>query len=483
MDLAFTGAVELAERLRRRELSAVELLDAMLERVERLNGRINAIVVERATAAREEAAILDRELAAGSLRGPLHGVPLTVKESYDLAGTASTFGRPERRAHRAEQDAAAIARLKGAGAVIFGKTNVPKDLADWQSFNAVYGVTVNPWNPDLSPGGSSGGAAAALAAGLTPLELGSDIGGSIRVPAHFCGVCGHGPSFGLVPLRGHAINPGSPPNDLAVGGPMARGIADLTLAFEVLHGPDAPASAVWRLDLPHEPRHRLHRFRIAVLTDAAAFPVDGPVRGALARLAEGLRREGAAVTLEPELPRPAVELYRLYIALLRGATSARLTDSEAEALAARARAVPADARGYEPLMLAGLTQSHRAWLGHHAERFRLTQAWAAWFAGFDALVCPVATTTAFPHMQGVPKVAQQVEVNGSPRPAADSYFWLGLATTAGLPVTTVPIGRDARGLPIGAQVIGPAYHDRRTLRLAGLIEQAFGGFVPPPGWA
>lgn len=483
MSLGFAAAGELAQRLRRRELSAVELLATVLERGTRLNGRINAIVVHREAAARNEAAALDAELAVGRLRGPLHGVPMTVKESFDLAGTASTFGRPERREHLATEDAVAVARLRRVGAVIFGKTNVPKDLADWQSFNAVYGATVNPWDSGRSPGGSSGGAAAALAAGLTPLELGSDIGGSIRLPAHFCGVYGHSPTYGLVPMRGHAPVAGSPPSDLAVAGPLARTVSDLALAFELLQGPDAPASAAWRLDLPGEPRDRLAQFKIAVVGDVPDFPVDGATRAALAELADGLRRAGAAVTLEPPLPAPAPDLYRLYIALLRGATSARLTDAEAELLAQRSAALPGNAAGYEPLMLRGLTQSHRAWLGHHAERHRLQAAWAAWFAEFDALVCPVATTPAFPHMRGVPKAAQRVEVDGAPRPAADNYFWLGLATTAGLPATTLPIGRDAGGLPIGAQIIGPVYHDRRTLRLAALIEAAFGGFVPPPGWA
>ncbi len=460
-------------------LSAAEALEDGLRRAEQGNPALNAIIAWRLPEARAEAAAADAARAAGAPVGPLHGVPMTVKESFDVAGLPTTLGHPDWRDHRAERDSVAVARLKAAGAIIFGKTNVPKDLADWQSDNAVYGRTLNPWDTTRSPGGSSGGAAAALAAGLTDLEIGSDIGGSIRMPAHFCGVYGHKPTYGIVPMRGHGLDPDGAPSDLSVAGPLARCPADLEIALRVLAGPDGDDAAAWRFTPPPEPRTALRDFRVAVITDDATYPVDAPIAAAVRSVAETLRSAGARVAIDPPWPKPSAAQSALYVALLRGATSERLSDADAAAIAAQAAGLPPDANDYRAQMLRGLSQSHAAWHRANQARQHLRQAWRDWFGDYDALICPVAPFVAFRHIVDIPKPDQRADINGEPRPVSDAYFWLGLATLSYLPATTIPAGATSGGLPIGAQIIAPAYQDLRCLRLAGLLEAAHGGFRRP----
>ncbi|CAN0555492.1 unnamed protein product, partial [Laminaria digitata] len=257
MDPWFMGAAELAAEIRGKRISSTELLDGYLDRIGRHNPALNAIIILDEDAARQAAKVADDTLAAGAEVGPLHGVPMTIKESFDLAGHPSTFGRPERHDHKAARDALTVERLKAAGAIVMGKSNVPRDLAEWQSFNEIYGVTVNPFDKSRTPGGSSGGASAALAAGLTGLEMGSDIGGSIRVPAHCCGIYGHKPTYGIVPLRGHAMGPDEADQDIMVAGPLARRALDLRLSIDITAGADPEAAGAWRLDLPDENGTRL----------------------------------------------------------------------------------------------------------------------------------------------------------------------------------------------------------------------------------
>lgn len=482
MNPCHMGATELAAAIAAGRISAEEALEAYLSRTGKHNPTLNAIVVIDADAARADARAADAALAAGHPVGPLHGVPMTVKESFDLAPHPSTFGRPERRNHRAERDALAVERLKSAGAVVFGKTNVPKDLADWQSFNEIHGATVNPWNTERTPGGSSGGAAAALAAGLTALEFGSDIGGSIRIPAHCCGVYGHKPTYGIVPLRGHAFSPDDAESDILVGGPLARSVDDLAAALDIAAGADPEAGGAWRLDLPGEPRRRLREFRLAVVTDDARYPVNGDTRAALNAVADFLEAEGAVVLRDPVLPLPAEELWLLYLGLLRGATSGRLSDAEAEAIAVQAAATDPDDSGYAAVMLRGLSQSHHRWLKTNDRRARLRRKWREFFGGVDAVIAPMMATAAFPHIRNVAKADQQLDVDGRLRPISDTYYWIGLASATGLPATVAPAGVDRDGLPIGLQIIGPEFHDRRCLTLAGLLEKGFRRFVPPPAY-
>ena len=482
MELHYKGALELADAIRQREISCVEALDLYLDRIDRFNSALNAIVVFDTETAREAAKAADSALANGNVVGQLHGVPITVKESFDLAGHPSTFGRPNRRDHRATHDALSVERLKDAGAIIMGKTNVPLDLSDWQSFNEIYGDTVNPWDSTRSPGGSSGGASAALAAGLTGLEIGSDIGGSIRVPAHFCGVYGHKPTYGIVPLRGHALTPDDAEMDILVAGPLARRAEDLRVALDLIAGTDPEAPGAWKLNLPNETRTDMHDFRIAVITNDTAYPVDNDTSSAIEDVAHHLQTEGATVLRNPPLPLPSGEMWQLYLNVLRGATSGWKSDAEANAAARQAAEHDPSDNTYGPVMLRSISQRHQAWLHVNDQRSRLRASWRSFFGNVDALIVPMMATAAFPHIRGIAKENQYLDVDNVQRPISDTYFWIGLASAAYLPATLAPAGISREGLPIGMQIIGPEGHDRRCIALATALEQGFRKFTPPPGF-
>lgn len=481
-DLHFMSATELAQLIAAGKCSSRELVDLSIARIERHNPAINAVVVRLFDQAREQADQADRARVAGNRLGPLHGVPMTVKECFDVIGTAATFGHPERRDHRPTRNAVAVERLLQAGAIVLGKTNVPKDLADWQSHNALYGVTNNPWDVTRTPGGSSGGASAALAAGLSALELGSDVGGSIRMPAHCCGVYGHKPTYGVVPLTGHSMTPNANPGDIQVAGPLARSAHDLDIALRLIAGPDGAMARAWSLRLPEPKAAQLRGHRVAVITSDEAFPVDLDTQRVARRLADALRHEGAEVTCDPPLPIPSRDYYELYIALLRAATSGRRSPAEIAMFAAKAAATdPAD-RSYEAIMLRGLAQNHRQWIAHDDARQQLRAGWQTFFDRYDAVIMPIATTPAFAHEFDVPRHLHQVDIDGALRPIADNYFWIGVAGVAYLPATAIPAGRSASGLPIGMQIVGPEFADLTCIALARHLERAHCRFVPPPAF-
>jgi amidase len=477
---AFDSATNLTTRLRSGDITSIDLVELYLSRIALHNPAINAVVAPQFEVAREAALAADDALARGEEPGLLHGLPITVKESYDVAGLPSTFGLSGLKDNIARVDSLPVARLKAAGAIILGKTNVPPNLADWQTINPVYGTTVNPWDFARTPGGSSGGSAAALAAGFSALEIGSDIGGSIRMPAHYCGVWGHKPSFGLVPARGHGKPGQTAPSDISVYGPLARSAADLGLALDILAGPDPEAGPGWRLDLD-APVPRLDKtFRVAVWADDPEFPVDAEVSGAIRAAAASLRAAGITVD---EVARPAFgsrDCFEIYVHLLRAATSGRQSDTEWQANTDAAAALdPAD-RSYRALLLKGNILTHREWVGFQQRRHDLIAAWRAFFGGFDLLLCPAASTTAFPMFGDVPKFARSVIVNGRDEPSANDYFWVGLPSVAYLPATTAPIGLSRAGLPIGAQIIGRFGADKACIALAGILEKQHRGFAIPP---
>ncbi|MFB6449674.1 amidase [Bradyrhizobium tunisiense] len=475
----------LLDALRARKMSASELLEHTIARIEALDGQINAIIVRDFDRARDAARAADAALARGE-RLPLLGIPVTLKEPFNVAGLPTTWGFPHFRDFRPAEDALVVSRLKAAGAVIIGKTNIPIGLRDFQSYNEIYGTTNNPWDLSRSPGGSSGGCGAALAAGFSPLSIGSDIGGSIRVPSHFCGVFGHKPSLGLVPLRGYSLPPAPPvpgQGDLAVVGPMARTASDLALALDVIAGPDETRDGIgYRLALP-APRHDdLKNFRILVIDTHPLMPTGDAVRSAIGRLADRLDRSGARVArASPSLPDLA-ESARLYMKLLNGARSPRLTPAalaEAQGLAAT---LAPDDRSLQAQRARGWGMLHREWLATDAARLQLQQKWHQFFREFDAVIYPAAAVPAFPQDQSEPFDARQLDIDGKLYNYSDACFiWADPASTCGLPATAVPIERTPSGLPIGVQIIGPYLEDRTTIALAGLIEREFGGFVPPPG--
>jgi amidase len=479
--LEFQTATELLRRLASREIGCLELLDHFIERVERLDGAVNAVVVRDFDRARERARLLDNAAGHSGPFGPLHGLPMTIKESFHLAGAPTTFGFPEFRDNVATSNAVVVDRLLAAGAVIFGKTNVPPGLMDGQSWNEVYGRTNNPWDLGRTPGGSSGGSAAALAAGLTGLELGSDIASSIRNPAHYCGLFGHKPTWGVAPQRGHMLTELLQPIDIGVVGPLARSAADLELALSIIAGPEAAEAAAWSLSLPPARQESLADFRVGLVLDDDFAEVDAPVRAQLETLGDFLAREGAKVSPGARPAFDSRELYILYMILLRAAGSAGLTDAELAENRERAAGASLDTRDVAVANAYGASLPHRDWLRLDEARRRVQATWAAFFEDHDVLLCPVLSTAAFPHSQ-VPPQQRTLTVNGREVPFENQLFWAGFAGAAHLPATVAPIGLSPEGLPIGVQIIGPRYGDLTTLRLARLLEERYRAFVPPPGY-
>ncbi|HEX7075937.1 MAG TPA: amidase [Hyphomicrobiaceae bacterium] len=481
LDMPFRSARELAAEIKRKSISASELLELFLKRVEVFNPKLNAIVATLPEA-RERAKAADEALARGEDWGPLHGVPMTVKESFDVVGLPTTWGVPELKENYPTRNALAVDRFLNAGAVLFGKTNVPLYLADWQSFNAVYGTTNNPWDLARAPGGSSGGSAAALAAGLTGLEAGSDIGASIRNPAHYCGVYGHKPTWGICPPRGQALPGIVAQTDISVIGPMARSADDLELGLSIMAGPDEIDGAGWRLELPASRRSRLGAFKVAVMLDDPCSEVDLAVQDRIAAVADFLAKQGATVS---HTARPAVdtrEAHALYIALLRAATSARQTDEMvAKNKEIAAHIDPADESYYARMVRANV-MLHRDWLAYNNRRHQMRLAWAEFFREWDVLICPAAASAAFPHDHEGERHERTITVNGKQVPTTDQLFWAGYSGVVYLPSTVAPAGFTPEGLPVGVQIVGPQYGDLTCIALARMLEREYLGFTPPPGF-
>ena len=467
--------------IRERQVGCLELTEHFIDRIDKHDGDLNAVVVRDFDAARSAARAADAALAGGVVAGPLHGVPITIKESYDVAGLPTTWGNPALASTRAASDAEAVAALRGAGAIVLGKTNVPLNLGDFQSYNAIYGATSNPWDRARTPGGSSGGAAAALAAGLSALELGSDIGGSIRVPAHFCGVYGHKPSWPIVPPQGHALPGMIAGPDLGVCGPLARTADDLALALGVLARPEPLDRRGWRVALPETRQTALRDFRVALWPEDLLCPVSREISDRVASVGEALARQGARVSDSARPAFDAARAHEAYQALVNVEISALLSDEEyARVAAAVAALAPGDTSRRAQLMRSA-AMSHRDWLRLNHEREQRRYVWRAFFEQWDVLICPVYATPAFPHDHG-PVGRRTLDVDGVARPYHESMFWTGLPIASYLPATAFPTGLSTQGLPIGLQAIGAEGDDCTTLELARLLERELGGFQPPPGY-
>jgi amidase len=479
----FRSARQLAAMIRKKQIGCLELLDLYLTRVEKYNPALNAIIAMDADGARQRARAADRALARGRDVGTLHGVPMTIKESYDVVGMPTTWGVPELKDNYPPRNALAVDRFLAAGAVLFGKTNVPLYLADWQSFNSIYGTTNNPWDPGRTPGGSSGGSAAALAAGLTGIEAGSDIGSSIRNPAHYCGVFGHKPTWGVASPRGQALPGRVAATDISVVGPLARSADDLELALGVMAGPDEIDAAGWRLGLPAPTRKELRQFRVAIMYTDPNSEVDQAVQDRLQALADflGRRRVKLSDRARPDID--TVELHRVYVHLLRAATSGRQTDQEFQSNLEKARRLQADDESYFARMMRAYTMYHRDWLAWNERRHQLRLRWAEFFKEWDLLLCPAAASAAFPHDHAGERHERTIDVNGKRVPTTDQLFWAGYSGVAFLPASVAPCGLTPDGLPVGVQIVGPQYGDRTTIHFARLLEREFQPFTPPPGYA
>ena len=478
----YTTASELLRMLAAREVSARELADAAISRIEALDGKIDAVVVRDFDRARTAADAADAALVRGEQR-PLLGLPMTVKEQYNVAGLPTCWGYKRFRDWRPDFDALAVQRLKAAGAIILGKTNVPEGLSDWQSTNDVYGATNNPWDFGRTPGGSSGGAAAALAAGFVPLELGSDIGGSLRAPAHYCGVFAHKPSIDLIPQRGSGF-PGSPPipvkGDMSVIGPMARSAADLALELQALAGPDDEWDGIgYKLALPPARHDKISDYRVLVLDMHPLCPTAESVRAALNGLAERLSRQGCTVLRShPDLPDLA-RTTRNYCELLAATFSTDLRPEIRLRHEAAALALSPDDMTITAAWLRGTVMSQAAWVKTSRIRAGLRARWQTLFRDVDVLLCPAMPTPAFPH-DHLPQETRRLKIDSHSVDYDDQVIWCAPATPMGLPATVAPIAHSPEGLPIGVQIVGGYLGDLTTIAFAGHIERAFGGFVPPP---
>ena len=477
-ELAYSSAVAIAEKIRRREISSREAVDYFLARVEALDKRINSVVTIDAERARAEADAADAALARGEVRGPLHGVPMTVKDSFQTAGMRTTSGAPELAEFIPKEDAWPVARLRAAGAIIFGKTNLPIYAGDLQSHNEVFGTTNNPYDLSRTPGGSSGGSAAALACGFTPLELGSDIGGSIRLPSHMSGVAGHKPSYGIVPAHGQI--PGPPGTltlaDLAVSGPMARTVEDLKLGLDIMAGPNRWDHPAWRLRLPPPRRRTLKQYRVAAWLDDPACRVEPESRDLLENAAQTLASAGALVDRDA---RPAFTLEKVadtFFALLQAALAGGVSLDRIEAYAAAAGKTPAaNTRRL-------VAMRHRQWLSYNERRLQMRKRWEEFFTDWDAVLLPVMPCPAIPHDHSEPQASRTALVGGEQQPYWNLITWMAPAGACYLPATVVPVGCLENGLPVGIQIVGAYLEDRTTLDLARRLLAILGGCPRPPGF-
>ncbi len=481
-DLAFRSATDLAAALRRKEIGALELLEHYLARVERHDAALNAVVVRDFDRARERAKAADAARARGEDWGPLHGVPMTVKESYNVAGLPTTWGVPEMKGNIARSNALAVDRMLGAGATIFGKTNVPYLLSDLQSYNAIYGTTNNPWDLSRGPGGSSGGSAAALASGMTGLEIGSDIGGSIRNPAHFCGVYGHKPTWGILSPRGHALADVISPTDISVVGPLARSIEDLMLAVELMTARDPLDAPGLKVDLPAPRTRALKEMKVGVWRTDPIMPVGAEVAARLDHVVQAARAAGAEVIEIERPPFDVAEAWAIYQFLLFAVLLSRQPDARYAELVKQAEALDPNDNSDRAIMLRGGTCRYRDWAMHNERRARLRAHWAEFFGKVDVLLAPICVVPAFPHQQEGEPADRTLDVDGKAQSYWRHIFWAGITGVALLPSTVFPAGLTPGGLPVGIQAIGPEYGDRMCLEFARAIGQVIGGFQPPPGY-
>jgi amidase len=457
-------------------ISAVELLKAEFARHEATRTTLNAVVAIDLDKALAQAGAVDDLRSRGEPVGLLAGLPMTVKDTFDVAGLAASSGLAALRA-RMPEDAAAVRHARAAGAVIWGKTNTPVLAGDWQTFNALYGTTNNPWDPARTTGGSSGGAAAALAAGVTALEIGSDIGGSLRVPASLCGVYSHKPTWGLVDQHGHVPpTPGSwSERDLNVVGPMARSARDLRLLLAVLE--DGPLAA-------KAPPSDLKAAKIALWLDEPSFPLDPEVRAVIESFAAELAAAGAQVTpiASPVHAPTLIGAYQTLLGAVLGEDMPPGMIRSMERL--RGWAKWRMSRGAGPTSTAAMTlaytATHREWMAADAVRNRLRRDIAPLFDKFDVILAPIAPVTAFPHDHRPFAKRRLTMSNGQAIPYTAMLNWIGLATALHLPATAIPAGPAASGLPVGVQLIGPLNGDGKTLALAQAIEENVRGFTPPP---
>ena len=479
--MIFDSAHEILEKIKQREVSSLEVLESFLAQVEKVNPKINAIVALDAERAKEKAIEADNKINLKSKLGPLHGLPMTIKDAFEVEGIVSTGGNPAWKDNIPKRNAEAVQRLVDAGAIIFGKTNVPFLSSDLQSFNKIYGTTNNPWDLERTPGGSSGGSAAALAAGMTPLELGSDIGGSIRVPAHFCGLYGHKPSYNIISEVGHMPPPpGSilTGNGLSVAGPLARSPEDLEIALDVLVSAQEQDSQAWKVKLPKARTKKTKELKIAVWPDEPYAEADNEITNLIKETAEDLKHAGAKVETV-DLPISFEEIDKIYSLLLNPLMLAGSPKETFETLAKLNESLDPNDVSELAKVARGSVLKHADWVLVNAMRQNMRQKWREFFNKFDVILCPTCITPAFKHNHN-PVHERKLTINGKDDEYLRATLWAGPAVSAGLPSTNVPIGMSSNNLPISMQITGPYLEDKTCLEVAKVVRNLRGGFKIPP---
>ncbi len=481
-DPNFGTASDAVQAIRSGAISSSELTEHVYTRIKKFNPRINAFIALLEEQATERAKRADEVLAAGKVWGPLHGLPILVKDVFPTAGVRTTSGSKTLENYIPREDAVAVARLKQAGAIIIGKTNMPEFAGDLQSYNDIAGTTHNPWDLTRTPGGSTGGGAAALAAGMGFLELGSDIGGSIRTPSHFCGIYGLKPTLNLVPAEGHIPPPPGQTlamRDLGVAGPMARCAQDLLLELEVVAGPGPEDATAYSWHLPSPRGSRLKDYRMGYVLDDPFCPVPPEVKDLLARTVDGLRAKG--VRLEEGWPagcKPQ-EIFDNYILLLSALLGTMTKEEELKVLR---ESVDSPWGYYARMWLRGREISHGAWLAQSGERLKARALWQEYFKTHDAFLLPENIVPAFPHNHKGTFFERTVATSQGERFYGDMLRWISFATLTGNPASVAAAGRTKGGLPVGIQIMGPYLEDATPVHIAGLMADVVGGFVPPPGY-
>jgi amidase len=477
-ELYFKSATELSAMIKAKQISSVELTQLLIARIEKYDGHINAFCVHTFDQALKSARAADTELAKGDNLGVLHGVPMSIKESYVMADTPATWGLKAYKDNVSAQDGLVVQRFRQAGAHFLGKTNVPKDLGDFQSYNSIYGTTNNPWDKSKVPGGSSGGSAAALAAGFSALEAGSDIGGSIRTPAHFCGVFGHKPTWGIVPMQGHELMPGVPDADLSVCGPLARDARDLSTALDIMAGPGQRQSIGWQLNLPRYSLQDVKGLRIAVWATEDISRVSTETERRVLEIAGKLERAGAIVSYDARPNFDVRKSHMTYESLLTAVMSSAQPHEAVAEMLAEAGAFDAKDYSRDAVVARGRIMMHRDWIRHNFKREKFREAWDLFFQEWDVLLCPQFNVPAIPHDQR-PFGERTIDVDGQARPYFEPLFWAGLIIASYLPSTVFPTGLSQSGLPIGLQVVSGPYQDYKTIEVSKMIGEEIGGFQGP----